>query len=62
MNTLVRNPLCLNWSACLINSLREEVETDTHGIQSSSLRSILENWPKSKSKPKVLYTVPVCPS
>ncbi|OSX57674.1 hypothetical protein POSPLADRAFT_1155653 [Postia placenta MAD-698-R-SB12] len=35
-----------------------EVETDTHGIQSSSLRSILENWPKSKSKPKVLYTVP----
>lgn len=35
-----------------------EVETDTHGIQSSSLCSILENWPKSKSKPKVLYTVP----
>lgn len=35
-----------------------EVETDSQGIQSSSLRSILENWPSEKAKPKVLYTVP----
>ncbi|KAI0925700.1 hypothetical protein AcV5_008368 [Taiwanofungus camphoratus] len=35
-----------------------EVETDSQGIRSSSLRSILENWPASKPKPKVLYTVP----
>ncbi|KAF9021921.1 PLP-dependent transferase [Hymenopellis radicata] len=35
-----------------------EVETDSHGIMSSSLRSILENWPKDKIKPRVLYTVP----
>ncbi|KAH7921589.1 PLP-dependent transferase [Leucogyrophana mollusca] len=35
-----------------------EVETDAEGIRSESLRSILENWPASKPKPKVLYTVP----
>ncbi|KZT01549.1 PLP-dependent transferase [Laetiporus sulphureus 93-53] len=35
-----------------------EVETDAHGIRSSALRQILENWPASKPKPKVLYTVP----
>jgi tryptophan aminotransferase len=35
-----------------------EVETDAEGIQSSSLRSILENWPAGKPKPKILYTVP----
>ncbi|KAF5342197.1 hypothetical protein D9611_001983 [Ephemerocybe angulata] len=34
------------------------VETDAHGICSTSLRSILENWPAEKPKPKVLYTVP----
>ncbi|KAF4614086.1 hypothetical protein D9613_007470 [Agrocybe pediades] len=35
-----------------------EVETDAQGIRSSSLRSILEQWPTNKPKPKVLYTVP----
>ncbi|KAF9553975.1 PLP-dependent transferase [Agrocybe pediades] len=35
-----------------------EVETDAQGIRSSSLRSILEQWPTDKPKPKVLYTVP----
>ncbi|KAF4613657.1 hypothetical protein D9613_007469 [Agrocybe pediades] len=35
-----------------------EVETDAQGIRSSSLRSILEEWPADKPKPKVLYTVP----
>ena len=35
-----------------------EVETDAEGIKSSSLRSILENWPAEKPKPKILYTVP----
>ncbi|KAF8150114.1 PLP-dependent transferase [Crassisporium funariophilum] len=35
-----------------------EVETDSHGICSSSLRAILEQWPAEKPKPKVLYTVP----
>ncbi|KAJ3562192.1 hypothetical protein NP233_g9731 [Leucocoprinus birnbaumii] len=35
-----------------------EVETDAHGISTTSLRSILENWPAGKPKPKVLYTVP----
>ncbi|KAG6856267.1 hypothetical protein H0H87_005952 [Tephrocybe sp. NHM501043] len=35
-----------------------EVETDARGIKSSSLRSILENWPAGKQKPRVLYTVP----
>ncbi|KAF9463949.1 pyridoxal phosphate-dependent transferase [Collybia nuda] len=35
-----------------------EIDTDAHGICSSSLRSILENWPVGKPKPKVLYTVP----
>ncbi|KAF4614087.1 hypothetical protein D9613_007471 [Agrocybe pediades] len=35
-----------------------EVETDAHGIRASSLRSILEQWPTDKPKPKVLYTVP----
>lgn len=36
-----------------------EVETDDEGIRSDSLRSIYENWPVGKPKPKVLYTVPV---
>ncbi|OBZ66161.1 Kynurenine/alpha-aminoadipate aminotransferase, mitochondrial [Grifola frondosa] len=35
-----------------------EVDTDAHGIRSQSLRTILENWPPAKPKPKVLYTVP----
>jgi len=34
------------------------VETDIEGLNSQSLRRILENWPSSKSKPKVLYTIP----
>ena len=36
-----------------------EVETDAHGIKTDSLRAIYENWPESKPKPKVLYTIPV---
>jgi len=35
-----------------------EVETDAKGICSHKLREMLENWPASKPKPKVLYTVP----
>lgn len=35
-----------------------EVETDANGIDAASLRALLENWPKDKPKPKVLYTVP----
>ncbi|KAJ3559125.1 hypothetical protein NM688_g522 [Phlebia brevispora] len=35
-----------------------EVDTDAKGISSESLRRVLENWPASKPKPKVLYTVP----
>ncbi|GJE89936.1 PLP-dependent aminotransferase family protein [Phanerochaete sordida] len=35
-----------------------EVETDSQGISSESLRSVLENWPAGKPKPKALYTVP----
>ncbi|KAG6330493.1 hypothetical protein ID866_8597 [Astraeus odoratus] len=35
-----------------------EVETDAYGVCSSSLRSILENWPSGKPKPKIFYTIP----
>ncbi|KAL9713954.1 hypothetical protein Ac2012v2_002260 [Leucoagaricus gongylophorus] len=35
-----------------------DVETDAQGISAASLRSILENWPLGKPRPKVLYTVP----
>ncbi|KAH9949122.1 PLP-dependent transferase [Amylocystis lapponica] len=35
-----------------------EVDTDEHGIRSSSLHAALDTWPASKPKPKVLYTVP----
>ncbi|KZT23122.1 PLP-dependent transferase [Neolentinus lepideus HHB14362 ss-1] len=35
-----------------------EVDTDSDGIDPASMRSILENWPVGKRKPKVLYTVP----
>ncbi|KAJ3502433.1 hypothetical protein NLJ89_g8893 [Agrocybe chaxingu] len=35
-----------------------EVQTDAHGICSSSLCTTLEQWPAGKPKPKVLYTVP----
>ncbi|KAL4068895.1 pyridoxal phosphate-dependent transferase [Scleroderma yunnanense] len=35
-----------------------EVETNAHGVRSSSLRSILENWPAGKPKPRIFYTVP----
>ncbi|KAI0787598.1 pyridoxal phosphate-dependent transferase [Fomes fomentarius] len=34
------------------------VPTDSQGINASALRSTLENWPASKPKPKILYTVP----
>jgi len=35
-----------------------EVATDENGVCSSDLRSILENWPEGKQKPKAFYTVP----
>ncbi|KAI0342591.1 PLP-dependent transferase [Trametopsis cervina] len=35
-----------------------EIEMDSNGILSHSLREKLENWPVGKPKPKVLYTVP----
>ncbi|KAH9831639.1 PLP-dependent transferase [Rhodofomes roseus] len=35
-----------------------EVETDSHGVCSRSMREMLENWPSSKPKPKFFYTVP----
>ena len=35
------------------------METDAQGISAASLRSILENWPQDKPRPKILYTVPV---
>ncbi|KAI9439543.1 pyridoxal phosphate-dependent transferase [Lactarius indigo] len=35
-----------------------EIETDADGIVSQSLRNILDSWPSSKPKPKVLYTIP----
>ncbi|KAH8822857.1 TdiD protein [Flagelloscypha sp. PMI_526] len=41
-----------------INCEQIEVNTDAHGIQASSLRTILQGWPKDKKRPKVLYTVP----
>ena len=36
-----------------------EVHTDADGIDSRSLRNILDSWPSSKPKPKILYTIPV---
>jgi len=36
-----------------------EVETDANGLDSGSLQNILDNWPSSKLKPKILYTIPV---
>ena len=36
-----------------------EIETDAEGLSSSFLHEILENWPSSKPKPRILYTVPV---
>ncbi|XP_006459625.1 hypothetical protein AGABI2DRAFT_201971 [Agaricus bisporus var. bisporus H97] len=35
-----------------------EIETDENGIDSSSLRSKLENWPAGQARPKILYTIP----
>ncbi|KAF7312725.1 PLP-dependent transferase [Mycena indigotica] len=35
-----------------------EVEADADGISSDALRSILEQWPTSSPKPKILYTIP----
>jgi len=35
-----------------------EIETDAEGLSSLSLHEILESWPSSKPKPKVLYTIP----
>ncbi|THH29613.1 hypothetical protein EUX98_g4584 [Antrodiella citrinella] len=35
-----------------------EVETDAKGICSHKLRAMLESWPASNPKPKILYTVP----
>jgi hypothetical protein len=38
---------------------RLEIEADKDGLVPSSLRKIMENWPKGKPYPKLLYTVPV---
>jgi DNA-binding transcriptional MocR family regulator len=35
------------------------IETDHNGLIPKSLSSVLNNWPKDKRKPKVLYTVPI---
>ncbi|KAI0750181.1 PLP-dependent transferase [Daedaleopsis nitida] len=35
-----------------------EIGTDQYGIDAQGLRDVLDNWPASKPKPKVLYTVP----
>ncbi|KAF9223811.1 PLP-dependent transferase [Gyrodon lividus] len=35
-----------------------EIATDANGVCSSDLRSVLENWPVAKPKPKAFYTVP----
>ncbi|KAG8981199.1 hypothetical protein FRC05_004100 [Tulasnella sp. 425] len=35
-----------------------EVSTDADGILADDLEHILQNWPKDKRKPKLLYTVP----
>ncbi|KAI9435643.1 PLP-dependent transferase [Lactarius psammicola] len=35
-----------------------EVETDADGPDSQSLRNILDSWPSTKPKPKILYTIP----
>lgn len=37
-----------------------DIKTDADGIDTTALRSTLENWPVDKALPKVLYTVPVC--
>ncbi|KAG8960044.1 hypothetical protein FRC03_007121 [Tulasnella sp. 419] len=35
-----------------------EVPTDSNGIRSSDLRTILSSWPADKPRPRALYTVP----
>ncbi|KAF8176239.1 PLP-dependent transferase [Mycena galopus ATCC 62051] len=35
-----------------------EVDADADGISTESLRAILRNWPASKPRPRVLYTIP----
>ncbi|KAI9454397.1 pyridoxal phosphate-dependent transferase, partial [Lactarius psammicola] len=35
-----------------------EVETDADGLDLQSLRNILDSWPSTKPKPKILYTIP----
>lgn len=46
------NSTLLRWSAST------EVETDSNGVIPSSLRTILEQWPEGKPKPKGFYTIP----
>jgi len=36
-----------------------EIDTDADGLDTRSLRNILDSWPSSKLKPKIFYTVPV---
>jgi tryptophan aminotransferase len=42
-----------------ITELLTEIDTDEHGVSTQSMRDVLANWPASKAKPKVFYTVPV---
>ncbi len=59
----MRNNRCIPCAILTENHLTDpnatEIETDSRGICPASIRSALENWPTSKPKPKVLYTVPV---
>lgn len=43
----------------MVSRTSAEVATDENGVCSRDLRSILENWPAGKQKPKAFYTVPV---
>lgn len=46
-------------SRASLTTVHLEVHTDADGIRPDSLRSILDTWPATKPKPRVLYTVPV---
>ena len=58
-NRWVASKFFITFHRIFMGFLGSEVAVDAQGIRTSDLRSILENWPADKAKPKVLYTIPV---
>ncbi|KAG8863092.1 hypothetical protein FRB96_009272 [Tulasnella sp. 330] len=56
-----RSPKGEGWSVSIGSGSQDllyKIPTDAHGVRSSDLRTMLEDWPVGKPIPRTMYTVP----